>query len=125
MTQVIINFSPTLAKLGSTFKGIDLTAKLREIILDFAYLVESYSKQVTPVDTGRLRASIGTSLFTTGIGAIVQPNTHYAGFVHEGTKYMRARPYMQWGVDFAKTKIEGGQIASRLDEELRRKLSHL
>lgn len=57
-----------------------------------AYLVERLAKQNAPVDTGRLRASIATSIIP--FQATVQPHVNYAIFVHEGTRFMTARPFM-------------------------------
>lgn len=80
---------------------------LRDASSKSAFAVERYAKIVTPVDTGRLRASIATSLGVRdrGITSIVQTNVNYAVFVHEGTKFMRGRPYMKQGVDRAKPEI--------------------
>ena len=81
---------------------------LRDASMKSAFLVERYAKLVTPVDTGRLRASIATSLGVRdrGITSIVQTNVFYAVFVHEGTKRMRGRPYMQQGADRATPEIQ-------------------
>ena len=82
-----------------------------------AYLVEGESKKVTPVLTGRLRASI-SSVFST-LQAIVSPHTDYAIYVHQGTyaghipeprgegqKGMQARPFMLWGAEKAVDAIK-------------------
>lgn len=67
-----------------------------------------------PVDTGRLRASMlggafkggsfaayhGTTLSTNyTLRATIEPNVEYATYVHEGTKYMRARPFLRRAVE--------------------------
>lgn len=82
---------------------------LRTASMQSAFLVERYAKLVTPVDTGRLRSSIATSLGVRdrGITSIVQTNVNYAIFVHEGTKTLRSRPFMKQGVDRAKPEITG------------------
>ena len=80
-----------------------------------------------PVDTGRLRASImggtfkakgslpegsyrtniGVGLASMGIlTASVGPTVNYAVWVHDGTKYMRARPFLQQGVDESEPHID-------------------
>lgn len=76
---------------------------LQTIIKKSALLIERESKKKTPVDTGRLRASIFTSIFSRR--AIVQPKTNYAIYVHEGTRYMRARPFMEHGLKNARAEI--------------------
>ena len=81
---------------------------LRIASMKSAFLVERYAKIVTPVDTGRLKSSIATSLGIRdrGITSIVQTNVQYAIYVHEGTKLMRGRPFMKQGVDRAKPEIQ-------------------
>lgn len=80
---------------------------LRKASMESAFLVERYAKLVTPVDTGRLRSSIATSLGIRdrGITSIVQTNVKYAIYVHEGTKFLRSRPFMRQGVDRAKPEM--------------------
>lgn len=51
----------------------------------------------TPVLTGRLRSST-RSLFSDMRGE-VGTHTNYDVFIHEGTKYMRARPYLRQAVE--------------------------
>lgn len=128
--QIQVTVNPSFQKVGGALKGAELDKAIHDILTDFAFTTERYAKQVTPVDTGRLRASIGTGfLIASGIGrggvARVAPHTDYAGFVHEGTRKMRARPFMKWGVEFAQAKFSGQNIANRLDDHLRRKLSTL
>lgn len=86
---------------------------LRDASTKSAFLVERYAKLVTPVDTGRLRGSIATSLGIKdkGLTSVVQTNVFYAIYVHEGTKRMRGRPFMQQGVDRATPEI--GRIYQR------------
>jgi len=81
---------------------------LRTAATKSAFAVEGEAKKGTPVDTGRLRASIATSLgiASRGLGSVVQTNVYYAIYVHEGTRYMRGRPYMQQGAEAASGKIE-------------------
>lgn len=56
------------------------------------FSIQSKSQMNTPVDTGRLRAS-HESLFGPLRGE-VHTNTNYGLFVHDGTKYMKGRPFM-------------------------------
>lgn len=57
-----------------------------------AFIIEGKSKELAPVDTGRLRASIFTSL--SPLQATIGPYVNYAIYVHQGTRYMKARPFM-------------------------------
>ena len=122
--QINISVLPTFDELARAMGNFKAESFLRDEISKIALRVERYSKQLTPVDTGRLRASIATSWLVGQIGAIVQPNVNYAIFVHEGTRYMRGRPFMEKGADFAKQYIEG-DIRARLDEEFVRMFKSL
>jgi len=84
-----------------------------------AATVERFAKQLTPVRTGRLRGSINFTPASLFPRVEVGPHTGYAVYVHEGTKYMRARPFMKYGAAFAQVGVEH-QLASRLDEEFTR-----
>ena len=58
--------------------------------------VEAAAKRRAPVDTGRLRSSIGTSLVEGADGVEVRVGTdvEYAPYVHDGTRYFRGRPFL-------------------------------
>jgi|TARA_R100000049_G_C1935846_1_gene79708 HK97 gp10 family phage protein len=66
-------------------------------------LVERASKIRSPVDTGRMRASINTT-FKPMI-ATIMPNVDYAIFVHEGTSRMRGRPFLSQGLEDVDSEI--------------------
>jgi HK97 gp10 family phage protein len=61
--------------------------------------VETAAKQYAPVDTGRLRASITTALFSVPydpyLAVRVGTDVDYAVYVHEGTRYMAERPFLE------------------------------
>lgn len=59
------------------------------------------SAKRTPVDTGRLRASHNTEVKKRNnmIEGRIFTQTNYDIFVHEGTKFMRARPFMKQAID--------------------------
>lgn len=101
--KIEIQVKPTFDQLAERFKGFEeiLLGKLREGLYGFGLLVERGSKQYSPHDTGRMRASIGTSMgiIDKGLTTYVQPNVDYAIYVHEGTRYMVGRPFMKWGLD--------------------------
>jgi len=102
MPNIDVRVTPSFKKVGDAFKLIKLGAALQRGITAFAYLIERESKKVTPVDTGRLRASIATDIGN--LRAVIAPHTKYAVFVHEGTRYMKARPFMEWGASKAEQK---------------------
>lgn len=70
-----------------------------------ALQVERAAKQLCPVDTGRLRASINHRLEADGQGlvAIIGSDVEYAPYVEFGTRYMRAQPYLRPALNAAVT----------------------
>lgn len=98
---------PSFKKVGGAFTRMGNKKHLKEALTQFSFLIESESKKVAPVDTGRLRASIFTRI--QGFSATIKPNTNYAGFVHWGTRYMRARPFMKWGFSKADSTMWNGK----------------
>ncbi len=123
-SEIRVTITPSFDKLGQAFSKIGLDKFMREQTLKFAFLTERFAKQIVPVKTGALKTSIGVSSLISPIGAIAQTNINYAVFVHEGTRFMRGRPFMEKGADFAKRNWDG-QIGSRLDRHLRLKLKKL
>lgn len=119
MTQISITFNPTLEALAKAFGSVQAGAILKDEIQKIAFRIERNSKQLTPVDTGRLRASIHTQPMFGGFGAKISTNTEYAVFVHNGTRYMRARPFMAEAVRQLGNQIEK-DISSRIDTEFAR-----
>lgn len=109
--NVKITFKPSLNELANKFGNIKVQNFLQTEIRKLAFSVEGEAKQVTPVDTGRLRASVRVLPMVRLLEAVIQPHTDYAFYVHEGTKYMRARPFMYWG---AMSAVEG--LESRLSK---------
>ncbi|MCK5019589.1 MAG: hypothetical protein KAS32_21200 [Candidatus Peribacteraceae bacterium] len=67
-------------------------------------IIEGASKPLTPIDTGRLRSSYRTRFRPLAGHLIV--NTNYAIFVHEGTRFMERRPFLQDGVTDSQDRIK-------------------
>lgn len=103
-----------LEKLESLLKKAPgkIISALRDASTKSAFLVEGRSKKLSPVDTGRLRSSIATSLSIAdqGITSIVATNVDYAIYVHEGTRRMAGRPFMKQAADQSESEI--GRIYS-------------
>lgn len=76
-----------------------------------AFIVEGDAKkQITSgpnraIDTGYLRSSIGVQSVTP-FRATVQAGANYGVYIHEGTRYMRARPFLAAGLQDAVPEIE-------------------
>ena len=73
------------------------TGPTSRYLLRQGILVSNRAKVLCPVDTGRLRASIGVSQQFTPAGAVttVGSNVEYSLYVELGTRRMRARPYLR------------------------------
>lgn len=81
-----------------------MVKELNLAIKKSVFTIQGKSVRNTPVDTGRLRAS-HRSLFSDLKGEI-GTNTNYDVFVHEGTRYMRARPYLREAVESSETEVQ-------------------
>jgi len=110
--EIKVQIKPDVDKLVKKFEGFEqiLFTKLREAIWGYALLVERGAKMFAPVDSGRMRSSIGITMKIAdrGLSATVAPNVSYAFYVHEGTRYMKGRPFMEWGLNAYKR--EGEQL---------------
>lgn len=68
----------------------------------------------TPVLTGRLRASTYSKFEP--LRGEVGTNTNYDRFVHEGTRYMKARPYLKMAVDDSNSEVN--ELFTRAAQEV-------
>jgi hypothetical protein len=67
-------------------------------ILRRAIKVANGARRRCPVDTGRLRSSINVTypvMLADMMGARIGTNVEYAIYVHEGTRYMVGRPFLE------------------------------
>lgn len=82
-----------------------MTVNLQKAIQRSIFRISSRSKRNTPVRTGRLRAS-HYERFYSGLKGEVGTNTSYDMFVHEGTRFMRGRPYLRFAVETEQTAVD-------------------
>lgn len=84
------------------------SAKFRQALTKSAIFVQAQSMIRTPVLTGRLRASHEWHLRGSGLGMQVEvgPTAFYGIFVHEGTRFMRARPFLKEGAEASLHQIQ-------------------
>lgn len=82
----------------------DMVKELNRAIQKSVIGIGTDSRRGTPVDTGRLRAS--TYERFSNLKGEVGTNTDYDIFVHEGTRYMRGRPYLRKAVDSNQAETE-------------------
>lgn len=57
---------------------------IQDALLSAGLQVEGAAKKNAPVDTGRLRSSIRTRMYP--LRAVIEANSNYAHWVHDGTK---------------------------------------
>lgn len=107
--KITLDRSTLAAMLGPNDSGVltvrgPLAGCVARDLMRRGYKVEAQAKRDAPVDTGRLRASIKTEAFTRdGLpGARVGSDVNYARWVHDGTRYMRARPFLLRALDAAR-----------------------
>lgn len=82
MIEIEIKNLDNVMKVFKRFP-VEMKRNLSDAILKSGYTVEGKAKEVTPIDTGRLRSSIYTKI--SPLEAIVSTNIKYAVFIHEGT----------------------------------------
>lgn len=77
------------------------TGPTSRYLLRQGILVSNAAKVLCPVDTGRLRSSIGVSQQSGSGGMVttVEATADYALYVEEGTRYQRAQPYLRPALD--------------------------
>ncbi len=94
-----------------------MTKNLQKAIEKSTLMVGRDSRRNTPVRTGRLRSSTYERLST--LKGEIGTNVYYGLFVHEGTRFMRARPYLKMAVDQNESAINkefGIAVQDTLDE---------
>lgn len=123
--QLFVTVAPSFENLSKAFRHLNVNKSVNEYIKQYAILTERYSKQVTPVDTGRLRSSINTLLYPTRQMAVVGTNVEYARFVHEGTRKMRGRPFMKFGQEYAGRRLTDDNLADRISKDIRQQFTKL
>jgi HK97 gp10 family phage protein len=118
MPQIIVTFNPSLDKLGKSVGSVDIKGTISEIINKLSTQVVGYGKQLAPVDTGYMRSRITQTAFSSpqSLRAVIEAGAHYSIYVHEGTRYMRARPFLEEGAKFATQNI-AGNLSGRLEEK--------
>lgn len=75
--------------------GHRLTEAITNAVAEVAIDVEREAKRNTPVDTGRLRSSLGVEVVDAlGLQRDVATNVEYAPFVEFGTSTQPAQPFL-------------------------------
>ena len=108
-------FSATHGPLGITVDDDAMMAALRgrmdewkirseRDLIRVGLQVQNYARELCPVDTGRLRASIQMESGRDGLGpwVTIGTNVEYAPYVEFGTRYMAPQPYLRPAVLMAR-----------------------
>lgn len=76
---------------------VSISGDVSRFMLRLGIQVQSSARRKCPVDTGRLRSSIGVTQKATSAGAItsIGTNVEYALYVHEGTRFQHGRPFLR------------------------------
>ncbi len=105
MNPISITVDMSSFKRWLAIRPEKMTQAMHNTITKASLLVERYGKLNAPVDSGRLRSSIFTTIRP--MSATVSTNTNYAFFVHNGTRYMTGRPFMKDAERQALPQIQG------------------
>ena len=102
-------FEALKKKIDGSIANMDKT--IQNPLVRIAAKVEKFAKLYCPVDTGRLRASIGFQVLSpnsvivaTGINPTDKP-VNYAAFVEFGTLKMSAQPFMRPAIEAIKLDL--------------------
>lgn len=82
-----------------------MAKELNEAIHKSVFAIGRDSRQNTPVDTGRLRASHREAF--SSLRGEIGTHVEYDIFVHQGTRYMKARPYLLQAVKSNQERVQG------------------
>ena len=96
-----------------------MTKNLNRAVKASTLNIQRASMRVTPVDTGFLRASHITTM-TNPVQGEVAVLADYAEFVHDGTKFMKARPFLADAVEF-----EDGFIQAEFKDAVERTMKEI
>ena len=105
--SIQIEIKVNAEKVAKAFKQAprNLGKNLGKALKDSAFTVERKSKIIAPWDTGLMSKSIRPEVKP--LSAIIAPHVNYAVFVHEGTRFMAARPFMARGAKASERRIQG------------------
>jgi HK97 gp10 family phage protein len=117
MPEIRLTFVPSLDKLGDVFKNIAVSNFVSFEINEIAMKIVGFGKQLSPVDTGLMRSRISQTIFSTpaSLKAKVETGVFYSIYVHEGTRYMRGRPFLETGANLASANF-AGNISNRIEK---------
>ena len=78
--------------MNFNFRDLGIDSIVERELTDSANNIEEQSKNIAPVDTGRLRASIKADV--KGLEANIGSDVYYASYVHDGTYEIEPQPFL-------------------------------
>lgn len=94
-------------EFGAKLQAQPFSTVREQLMQKVLHVVQGKSQKRTPVRTGTLRRSETTRMESGGARGYVGTNIKYAPFVHDGTKYMAARPFFEWGIEDSRGDVAG------------------
>lgn len=84
-----------------------MTQELNKAIRRSVLEIGAEASKRSPVDTGRMRASIlGEGTRFRSLYGEVGPTPFYSIYVHEGTRYMHGRPFLRDAVQVKESMVQ-------------------
>ena len=104
--SIVIEIKVNAEKVARAFKQAprNLGKNLGIAVKKSAFTVERKSKIIAPWDTGLMSKKITPEIKP--LSAIISPLVNYAVYVHEGTRFMAARPFMARGAKASERLIQ-------------------
>lgn len=81
-----------------------MATELDKAISKSIYAIQRGSMAATPVDTGRLRASHKSTFAP--LKGVLDVTAYYGIYVHEGTRYMKPRPFLLDSVNSNERQVD-------------------
>lgn len=111
-----VEIKPTFEQMSKALSNVEIEKVIRNFIESTAFGIERVAKQLTPHVTGTLKSSIQTWFPSNRMSALIGSYLYYAPFVHFGTKYMKARPFLYKAGDLV-LKDRKKALEGRIDQE--------
>ncbi len=92
-------------ELAERFRRMPFAEKREQLMSKIVLIAERNAKKRTPVRFGTLKRSITSRVEPGGLRGFIGTNVEYAPFVHEGTRFMQARPFLQQGIEDSRAEI--------------------
>lgn len=93
-------------ELAERIERRPFSAERQELMQKIVFVAQRHSMIRTPVRYGTLRRSETTRVESGGLRGFVGTNIKYAPFVHDGTRYMPARPFFALGIADSRAEVQ-------------------